>query len=315
MPLGTVIFTVENLGFEASVAKSIINCSYPNSFKISRGLMHKISQFFLQSRSKMNEVLELSYGDKLVLVFSHRAGSDPLNEFFALILSPPEVSNKNDFIELIKNNIDNFYKQGKQDRFLNFERFARLFFGESSSKKLLIIGFPASGKTCIKKSFFDKEDPNSLLGVSAPEPTRGLVNFIYSWFNAEVGIVDSSGQEFNSYVSDDENDEQINAFEGSDIIIYVFDVINWKEESENVIENLKKIIKTKDKISPDSKIYAFCHKIDLLTDPDKNSILKVKEILEKELNIKASFSSIQPEYIHTLFRSMELILKKTMKPN
>ena len=152
------------------------------------------------------------------------------------------------------------------------------------------------------------------MGVSAPEPTRGLVHFIYSWFNAEVGIVDSSGQEFISYVSDEENEEQINAFEGSDIIIYVFDVINWKEESENVIENLKKIITTKDKISPESKIYAFCHKIDLLTDPDKDSILKVKDILEKELKIKASFSSIQPEYIHTLFRSMELILKETMKP-
>ena len=311
MPLGTVIITIENSG---AGVKSIINISYPETFKISRGLAHRISQFFLDSGCKLNEILELPYGDKLVLVFSQNIDSNQGYEIFALILSPLEVSNKKDFVDLIRNNIDNFYKQDKQDRFLNFDRFTRLFFGESTSKKLLIIGFPAAGKTCIKKSFFDKEDPQSLLGVSAPEPTRGLVHFIYSWFNAEVGIVDSSGQEFISYVSDEENDEQINAFEGSDIIIYVFDVINWKEESENVIENLKKIITTKDKISPESKIYAFCHKIDLLTDPDKDSILKVKDILEKELKIKASFSSIQPEYIHTLFRSMELILKETMKP-
>ena len=128
-----------------------------------------------------------------------------------------------------------------------------------------------------------------------------------------MGIVDSSGQEFDSYVSDG-NEEQIRAFEGSDIIIYVFDVINWKEESEKVIDNLKKIISTKDAISPpNSKIYAFCHKIDLLSDPDKDSILKVKKILEKDLNIKATFSSIQPELIHTLFRTMELILKGTRK--
>ena len=310
MPLGTVIITIENSG---AGVKSIINSSYPKSFKISRGLAHKISQFFLDSGSKLNEILELPYGDKLILVFSQKTDSNLGDEIFSIILSPLEILNKKDFVDLIRNNIDNFYKQNKQDRFLNFERFARLFFGESSSKKLLIIGFPAAGKTCIKRSFFDKEDPQSLLG-SAPEPTRGLVHFIYSWFNTEVGVVDSSGQEFINYVSD-ENDEQINAFKGSDIIIYVFDVINWKEESANVIENLKKIIMTKDKISPDSKIYAFCHKIDLLSDPDRNSILKVKEILEKELNIKASFSSIQPEYIHTLFRSMELILKETMKPS
>jgi len=312
MPLGTAIFTIENLGSDPSVGKGIINCTYPKLFKISRGLMHKITQFFIQSRSKMDEVLELIYGDKLVLVYSHKAG---LNEIFALILSPPEVTNKNDFIELIKKNIDNFYQQNKQDRFLNFKTFARLFFGEGSSKKLLIIGFPAAGKTCIKKSFFDKVDPNALLGVSTPEPTRGLVHFIYSWFNAEIGILDSSGQEFNSYISGD-NEESINAFEGSDIIIYVFDVINWKDQEDDVIENLKKIIKTKEALSPaNSKIYAFCHKIDLLSDPDKKSILKVKDILEKQLHIKASFSSIQPEYIHTLFRSMELILNETMKPN
>lgn len=312
MPLGTAIFTIGNLGSDQSVGKSIINCTYPKLFKISRGLMHKITQFFIKSRSKKDEVLELPYGDKLVLVYSHKSG---LNEIFALILSPPEVPNKKDFIEQIKNNIDNFYQQNKQDRYLNFKTFARLFFGEGSSKKLLIIGFPAAGKTCIKKSFFDKVDPNALLGVSTPEPTRGLVHFIYSWFNAEIGILDSSGQEFNSYVSGD-NEESINAFEGSDIIIYVFDVINWKDQEEDVIENLKKIIKTKDAISPaNSKIYAFCHKIDLLSDPDKKSILKVKDILEEQLNIKASFSSIQPEFIHTLFRSMELILNESMKPN
>lgn len=310
MTLGAVI--IENSVSEEFNVKSDIKSSYPKSFKISRGLVHKITQFFMQSGSKLNEVLELTYGDKLVLVYSQEIDSVQSNEIIAIILSPMEVPNKIKFIDLIKDNIDSLYKQDKQDRFSNFETFARLFFSESTSKKLLFIGFPSAGKTSIKKSIFDKEDPESLLENSA-EPTRGLVHFIYSWFNASVGIVDSSGQEFDSYVTDG-NEEQIRAFEGSDIIIYVFDVLNWKEESEKVIDNLKKIISTKNAISPpNSKIYAFCHKIDLLSDPDKKSILKVKEILEEDLNIKATFSSIQPELIHTLFRSMELILKDTRK--
>ncbi len=311
MPLGAVI--IENTMSEEFNIKSEIRSSYPKTFKISRGLVHKITQFFMQSGGRVDEVLELNYGDKLVLILSKKIDSDQSNEIIALILSPQEVLNKNKFIDLIKNDIDNFYKKDKQDRFSNFETFARLFFSESETKKLLFIGFPSSGKTSIKKSIFDKEDPQSLLGNASPEPTRGLVHFIYSWFNATVGIVDSSGQEFDSYVSDG-SDEQIRAFEGSDIIIYVFDVINWKQESEKVIDNLKKIISTKNAISPpNSKIYAFCHKIDLLTDPDKDSILKVKQILEKDLNVKATFSSIQPELIHTLFRSMELILRDTRK--
>ncbi len=310
MTLGAVI--IENSVSEEFNVKSVIKSSYPKSFKISRGLVHKITQFFMQSGSKLNEVLELTYGDKLVLVYSQEIDSDQSNEIIAIILSPMEVPNKIKFIDLIKNNIDNLYKQDKQERFSNFETFARLFFSESTSKKLLFIGFPSAGKTSIKKSIFDKEDPKSLLENSVG-PTRGLVHFIYSWFNASVGIVDSSGQEFDSYVMDG-NEEQIRAFEGSDIIIYVFDVINWKEESEKVIDNLKKIISTKNAISPpNSKIYAFCHKIDLLSDPDRKSIIKVKEILERDLNIKATFSSIQPELIHTLFRSMELILKDTRK--
>ena len=311
MPLGAVL--IENSMSEEFDLKSEIRSSFPNSFKISRGLVHKITQFFMESGGRLNDVLELNYGDKLVLIISQKIDSDQSNEIIALILSPQEVPKKKEFIDFILNNIDNFYQQNKQDRFLNFETFARKFFSESESKKLLFIGFPSAGKTSIKQSIFDKDDPQSLLGDSSPEPTRGLVHFIYSWFNASIGIVDSSGQEFESYVSDG-SEEQIKAFEGSDIIIYVFDVVNWKEESEKVIDNLKKIISTKNAISPpNSKIYAFCHKIDLLNDPDKKSILKVKDILEKDLNIKATFSSIQPELIHTLFRSMELILKDTRK--
>ncbi|MHA1717974.1 MAG: GTPase [Promethearchaeota archaeon] len=313
MPLGTVLFSFDLPQSGEGEGKCITHCSYPKTFKISRGLQHKISQFFLKSGNKQDEVLELQYGDKIILIYSKKIDHSDSFEILAIILSSDEIPNKNKFKELILNNINNFYKQDKQDRYLNFESFGGLFFDKNTSKKLLFIGFPSAGKTSIKKTFFDKEDPNSILGDEAPEPTRGLVHFIYSWFNAEVGIVDSSGQEFESYVSMGNDVERVMAFEGSDIVIYVFDVSNWKDEEEKVISNLEKIISTKNEIAPNSKIYAFCHKIDLLSSDDKNNILKVKEILEKSLGIKTTFSSIQPEYIHTLFRSMELILNETKK--
>ena len=160
MPLGAVL--IENSMSEEFDLKSDIRSSYPTTFKISRGLVHKITQFFMQSGGKLNQVLELNYGDKLVLIISQEIESHKSNEIIALILSPQEVPKKNEFIDFIKNNIENFYKQDKQDRFLKFENFARQFFSESESKKLLFIGFPSAGKTSIKKSIFDKENPENL---------------------------------------------------------------------------------------------------------------------------------------------------------
>jgi len=177
MPLGAVL--IENSMSEEFDLKSNIRSSYPTAFKISRGLVHKITQFFMQSGGRLNEVLELNYGDKLVLIISQEIDSHQSNEIIALILSPQEVPKKNEFIDFIMNNIENFYTNTKEDRFSKFEAFARQFFSESESKKLLFIGFPSAGKTSIKQSIFDKEDPKALLGDSSPEPTRGLVHFIF----------------------------------------------------------------------------------------------------------------------------------------
>ena len=216
-----------------------------------------------------------------------------------------------EFYELLAAQIPTFYNNNKRDRALTFSEFAKNFFHQQSSKKLLFIGFPASGKTCIKKAFFDGMDPLVLLGQTAPEPTRGLAHFVYSWLDAEVGIVDSSGQEFDSYVSPNNNFERMIAFEESDVVIYVFDINNWQNDQQDVIDNLERIINTKNTTASNATVYAFCHKIDLLQGDNQEKaqqFLKIKEILDQQFGIKTIFTSIQPELIHTLFRSMQIIL-------
>ena len=173
-----------------------------------------------------------------------------------------------------------------------------------------------AGRNFIKKAFFDGEDPESLLGRSAPAPTIGLAHYVYSWLDAEVGIIDSAGQEFDQYVSQLSTFERKIAFEEADVVIYVFDVSNWQEQYLLVLENLEKILKAKDRYNTQCKIYAFCHKIDLVSSAYSNSskeiplFIQIRREIEEKYKIKVIFTSIEPTLIHTLYRSMQIILNE-----
>lgn len=316
MPLGLALITVKSLEGESKY-KGILDCSYPKEFNLSRGLIQKIVNVINSPENVEGGAedgsFELKYSDKIILVNVRSFRQLNEKELIILILSPEEVPNSADFYKLMLENIPEFYLFSKKDRVLQFVQFAQNFYQEADGRKLLIIGFPSAGKTCIKKAFFDGVEPQELLGQEAPEPTRGLAHFVYSWLDAEVGIVDSSGQEFESYVSPENDFERSIAFEESDIIIYVFDVMNWQNEQDQVLDNMEKIMYTKNSLSGKAKIYAFCHKIDLLQGSNQekaNSFLKIKEIMEERFGIKTIFTSLQPELIHTLFRSMQIILNE-----
>ncbi len=310
MPLGLALLSLIHEESQTHL-KGFLDSSYPREFNISRGLIRKIVEVVQDSVTTEDGVYELKYANKLILVHSKYLEDSKSYELIVVILTENEVQQVKEFYELLSTNVEKFYEYSNKDRTLNFSKFAELFFHQNSSKKLLIIGFPSAGKTCIKKAFFDGINPEELLGLKAPEPTRGLAHYVYSWLDAEVGIVDSSGQEFHTYVEPNNSFERMIAFEESDIIIYVFDIQNWIDQQAEVLENLEKIITTKNSITSNAKIYAFCHKIDLLEGSNQekaNNFLKIKTDLERQFHIKVIFTSIQPELIHTLFRSMQIIL-------
>lgn len=184
------------------------------------------------------------------------------------------------------------------------------------SKKILIIGLPNAGKTCITKTFFEGVDPKKLLSSEgSPEPTLGVQNYISSWIDTQIGIIDSSGQEFQKFIEGNNYDQEI-IFGNADIIIYVFDINNWLKEKNIVIRNLKKILEIKDKLAIDAEIFSFCHKIDLLKSEKNQKTSLFTEIeyeIQSQHGIKTIFTSIEPEFIHSLFYSMQIILNKLSK--
>ncbi len=314
MPLGLALITVDK-NVVASRSKGFLECSYPSNFNISRGLIHKIIMAINSCDDEDKEgIFELKYSNNTILVHEKKLENESDKELIVLILIPEDSNIAEKYHELFIDEIEKLYHHNKSNRIINFTNFAKKFFNEAVSKKMLFIGFPYAGKTCIKKTFFDGVDPRSLLGDSTPEPTRGLVHFVYLWLDAEVGIVDSSGQEFDQYVSVGNNQEKSVAFYESDIIVYVFDIQNWQKDQEKVIGNLKKVVKTRNSTSANAQIYAFCHKIDLLegNNQDKaNLFLDIKSKIEKNYGIKTIFTSIQPDLIHTVMRSMQIILNKS----
>lgn len=184
------------------------------------------------------------------------------------------------------------------------------------SKKIFILGLPAAGKTCITKVFFEGEDPEKLLSdMGAPQPTYGIEHYTTSWIETDVGILDSSGQELERFLSGDKIDQEM-SFGSADAILYVFDIENWINNKELVLTNLEKVLKIKDEICPSAVVYAFCHKIDLIAvDPEKRAPIfeDIKNKIQKEMKVMTVFTSIAPRFTHSLLRSMQLILNDLSK--
>ncbi len=314
MPIGLAFINLR-INLETNEIKGILEASYPEEFNISRALINKVSDALPENISIKPKTYIFNYNNKIILTLSSKINSENI-EVILIIIDHAESKKVDEFRNLMTELADSFYSKSKIDRVLEFDEYAKQFFTEKSSKKLLIIGFPGAGKTCIKKAFFEGEDPKKLLTeLGAPEPTMGVQHFSYSWLDTEVGMVDSSGQEFERYISGDIFEKEM-TFGSSDAIVYVFDINNWMEEQEIVIENLEKVINVRDELTPSAKIYAFCHKIDIITLDSKTratAFSDIKDKLQKGLLIKTVFTSIDPRFIHTLFRSLQIILNDLSK--
>lgn len=172
-----------------------------------------------------------------------------------------------------------------------------------NNKKIVFCGPPASGKTTIKKVFFEAANPIRLL-ENPLDPTRGVETSIYKLFNTNIGLFDLAGQENENWFGKDNE-----IFEKTDTILIVFDI---KFSLKYIILFLKEISKTIKKHSLfDTHIHLILHKIDLVRKPYIISKLRSLNYLIKNkidgLSIKKIYrTSIRPNFF---FKSTESFME------
>jgi small GTP-binding protein len=142
-------------------------------------------------------------------------------------------------------------------------------------RKILFIGPPGSGKTTIKKVFFDMANPFKLLETPL-EPTRGINSRLYSLFNLKIGVFDLAGQENKNWFGQDKD-----IFNDANVIICVIDVNTYIKEIFEFLKNLYDLYRIKN--FNQSNFILFFHKIDLSDRLYLQHKLKtLQDFLEKE---------------------------------
>ena len=124
------------------------------------------------------------------------------------------------------------------------------------SKKVVILGPAGTGKTTLKKIFFDMVSPLELLEKSL-EPTKGVDTNMYSFFNLDFAMFDLAGQENDNWF-----DKEKEIFNNSNVIMCVLDINSYLKE---ILNFLKALITLYNEIKiNDSEIIVLLHKIDLI---------------------------------------------------
>ena len=174
-------------------------------------------------------------------------------------------------------------------------------------KKIIFTGPPGVGKSSIKKIFFDKINPESLLNEPL-QPTRGIDSDIYSIFNKDIGIFDLAGQENHHWLEND-----FNIFDFSNLIICIFDITN---SLESILDYLIKIFILKRELKlEDTKILIFLNKIDLVNDKYvKLKLNVIQDFLDGQRKLSGNYrlfkTSISKEYILQTFMIIFEIIDK-----
>ncbi|MHA1930965.1 MAG: hypothetical protein ACW96X_00400 [Promethearchaeota archaeon] len=174
------------------------------------------------------------------------------------------------------------------------------------ANKITIIGPPEMGKTTIKKVIFEGEDPNDLI-LFPLEATIGIKYSVHNFMNSKVSLIDAPGQSLPIILQDEQ--KQILAFGDTSAIIYVFDYPTWISDSQDIIDDVRKLYEINKKHDFGAKIILFLHKIDLVIKKKIGSLLslisrQIIKQLELPDEIRVYFTSLHPNLIYTTYNAI-----------
>jgi len=178
------------------------------------------------------------------------------------------------------------------------------------SKKVIIVGPSGTGKTTIKKVFFEMENPLKLLNIGL-EPTRGIDSKVFSYFNITLGVFDLAGQENENWFKSDKK-----VFINANLIICVLDINAYLKE---VLDFLRNLINAYVELKLSNCIIAvLLHKIDLTDKLLLQHKLKtihdfLKKLNNSNIELMIYPTSIIKEYFLETYDSISEIINKVVK--
>jgi len=309
MVLGLAIFT-----WDQKIG-SVLEIKYPQSLELSSGLINKIYMTHAYDDQFENEeLMEIKYNDKTILSYCDKTRvKDVGYEVLMLLLEQTEKVNmpqlKIDFTEFGQE----LFQLPTEERKEYFLKKVEDFYYKPSSRKVLMLGRAETGKTTIKQIIFEGKDPKSLLN-NPLEPTRGITPSVHSWMDLQLGLFDTSGQELQALLGEQNVEEQSIAFDNVDVILYLFDYSLWVDKREIIFKDIKKITSIINKNDINAEVVLFLHKIDLINEDSRTEVFKeAKKILLKDFKVRIFYTSIYPNLIYRLYNAFYEILSDFSK--
>ncbi|MBN1800054.1 MAG: hypothetical protein JW891_01020 [Candidatus Lokiarchaeota archaeon] len=153
---------------------------------------------------------------------------------------------------------------------------------DSEAHKILFTGLDAAGKTSTILMIQRELSKFALLS-----PTRGAQRRIFSFLGKSIAEWDLGGQE-NYRIAYLKNPNKY--FEGTEITIYVIDILN-KDRHEEALSYLKDVIEQFEKLEIEPPIFVFFHKYDpalIKTSKNEldNSIDSIQKVISKDIKYK-----------------------------
>jgi len=174
------------------------------------------------------------------------------------------------------------------------------------SKKLIFVGSPGSGKTTLRKIFFEGESASRLLDY-ALEPTHGEESLIFNLIDGDIGIFDLAGQENERWLTTEDKA----VFQNAGIVLIVIEIGTPNRE---ILSFVIKVIKVRDEMAPDCNLYLLVHKIDLVQYIEVNAKRRELFNILKEFSIKKIyFTSIKSPFFTKTFSYFVEIIKNNIE--